>query len=238
MKVADFKVFLSVIFVCCVFMFVPAAGDAFRTASINHGFLLSFCKFAVLATFGECLALRMSTGHYNRPGFGILPRMFVWGFLGVIIKTAFTVYYNGTPAVLVYLGFADSVADLLSGPMYLKVLTVFFISAAMNLTFAPVMMTMHKITDMHIKNNDGKLTAFFSNRIDFPHILANIDWNVMWNVVIKKTIPFFWIPAHTITFLLPSEYRMLVAALLGMVLGLILAAAGNMKQQTPVLAPS
>jgi len=46
---------------------------------------------------------------------------------------------------------------------------------------------------------------------------------VMWNFIFKKTIPFFWIPAHTITFLLPAEFRVLFAAVLGIALGLILA---------------
>jgi hypothetical protein len=236
MKAADIKVCIVVSMLLYLFLCIPAAGEAFRDASIQHGFMLSFFKFAVLATFGECLALRMSTGRYNRQGFGILPRMFVWGILGVIIKTAFTVFYTGTPAILVYLGFADTTAELFSGSMHLKVLTVFCISAAMNVTFAPVMMTMHKITDMHITSTGGKLSAFLSHRIDFAQSLSNINWKVMWNVVFKKTIPFFWIPAHTITFLLPAEFQMLIAALLGMALGLILAAAGNLQRQTPCLA--
>jgi hypothetical protein len=41
--------------------------------------------------------------------------------------------------------------------------------------------------------------------------------------VFKKTIPFFWYPAHTVTFLLPSEQRVLFAALLGIALGVLLA---------------
>jgi hypothetical protein len=41
--------------------------------------------------------------------------------------------------------------------------------------------------------------------------------------VFKKTIPLFWYPAHTITFLLPAEQRVLFAALLGIVLGVLLA---------------
>jgi len=44
-------------------------------------------------------------------------------------------------------------------------------------------------------------------------------------LVYKKTIPFFWIPAHTISFLLPAAYRTLFAALLGVALGLILTIA-------------
>lgn len=43
----------------------------------------------------------------------------------------------------------------------------------------------------------------------------------------KKTIPFFWFPAHTITFLLPGDARVLFAALLGVVLGIFLAIAAR-----------
>jgi hypothetical protein len=35
----------------------------------------------------------------------------------------------------------------------------------------------------------------------------------------------FWIPAQTITFLLPEEFRALFAAVLGIVLGVLLAIA-------------
>ena len=47
--------------------------------------------------------------------------------------------------------------------------------------------------------------------------------------VLMKTIPIFWIPAHTITFLLPSEYRVLSAAFLSIALGAILAFAKKKK---------
>jgi hypothetical protein len=52
----------------------------------------------------------------------------------------------------------------------------------------------------------------------------------MWGFVFKKTIPFFWIPAHTITFLLPPQYRVLYAALLSVVLGILLGVAGKQNQ--------
>jgi hypothetical protein len=48
---------------------------------------------------------------------------------------------------------------------------------------------------------------------------------VQWGFVFKKTIPLFWYPAHTLTFLLPAEYRILFAALLGIVLGVLLSVA-------------
>jgi len=52
---------------------------------------------------------------------------------------------------------------------------------------------------------------------------------VQWGFVFKKTIPFFWYPAHTITFLLPGDTRVLFAALLGVALGVLLAIASHKK---------
>jgi hypothetical protein len=96
----------------------------------------------------------------------------------------------------------------------------------MNLVFAPVMMTAHKITDTHIIQTGGSVKGLFSP-IPVASILKSMNWDVMWNFIFKKTIPFFWIPAHTITFLLPAEFRVLFAALLGIALGLILAIGGQ-----------
>ena len=62
-------------------------------------------------------------------------------------------------------------------------------------------------------------------------IFANkVNWDMQWNFVIKKTIPLFWFPAHTITFILPANLQVLFAALLGVALGLILALAGGSKK--------
>jgi hypothetical protein len=58
-------------------------------------------------------------------------------------------------------------------------------------------------------------------------MFANINWKAQWGFVFKKTIPFFWYPAHTITFLLPAEQRVLFAAVLGIVLGVLLAVAAK-----------
>jgi hypothetical protein len=89
------------------------------------------------------------------------------------------------------------------------------------------MMTFHKVTDTHIINNGGTLSGFLKP-IKFGEIITNLNWNVQWNFVFKKTIPFFWIPAHTITFLLPAEFQVLFAALLGIVLGVLLAISSQM----------
>jgi hypothetical protein len=47
-----------------------------------------------------------------------------------------------------------------------------------------------------------------------------------------KTIPLFWIPAHTITFSLPPEYRVLMASFLSIALGGILAFAKRRSPKT------
>ena len=89
-------------------------------------------------------------------------------------------------------------------------------------------MTLHKITDTHILNTGGTLKGLFTP-IPMGSILQNLNWQIQWNFVFKKTIPLFWFPAHTITFLLPEDLRVLFAALLGVALGVILAIAARKK---------
>ncbi|MCX6257910.1 MAG: Mpv17/PMP22 family protein [Bacteroidia bacterium] len=199
----------------------------------DHGMLMSFIKFAILATLGEVIGLRIKTGSYYKKGFGIIPRAIVWGFLGLAINGAFIIFSTGTPSLLASLGI-DNADQLLKGPFCAaKILAAFSVSAALNLVFAPVMMTIHKITDTHIISTGGTVSGFFSP-IRFGENMMKLNWYVQWNYVFKKTIPFFWIPAHTITFLLPPDYRILFAALLGIILGVILSVA-NLTKTTAVL---
>lgn len=192
-----------------------------------HSLIASFFKFAILATLGELIGLRIKTGHYFQKGFGVLPRAIVWGFLGITIKIAFVIFAVGTPAFLESIGF-EGLKQIMTNPITLeKVGVAFSISVAMNLVYAPVMMTFHKITDTHILQNKGTLKGFFTP-IKFGKIFSNLDWSTQWNFTFKKTIPFFWIPAHTITFLLPTDFQVLFAALLGIFLGVLLSIA-NVK---------
>jgi hypothetical protein len=70
--------------------------------------IMSFIKFALLATLGEVIGLRIKTGKYNVPGFGILPRAIVWGFLGLTIKLAFVIFTAGTVSFLTYMGMENA----------------------------------------------------------------------------------------------------------------------------------
>lgn len=210
------------------------SGEVFRLyaeALHAHKIAMSFVQFALLATIGECIGLRISQGVYNRPGFGLLPRALVWGCIGVVIKMAFTIFSVGTPAFVgnyVY----TLPEGVMAGPFSAsKVIAAFSISVAMNLLFAPVFMTLHKVTDTHILRTGGTLAGFFQP-IDFAGILKGIDWSVMWGFVFKKTLPFFWIPAHTVTFLLEPNYQILFAAVLGIVLGVLLSVASLRRPAT------
>lgn len=228
MKKGDL-LFLCVTLVLFVPFFVSdELYGAYREFNSSHGMLASFFKFAVLSTLGELLGLRISSGSYYRKGFGVMPRAFVWGIFGMAINMAFVIFSTGIPAFAGYLG-VENPAGIMSGNISVgKMALAFAISVAMNSIFAPVFMTLHKITDTHILATGGTMRGLFSP-IPMGEILQNINWKVQWGFVFKKTIPLFWFPAHTVTFLLPEDMRVIFAALLGVVLGLILAVAARRK---------
>ena len=228
MKKQDFFVIILAGLLILPFALSKELLEGYKAFNHEHGMITSFIKFAILATFGEVIGLRIKTGNYFEKGFGILPRAITWGFIGLTIKMAFIIFSAGTPIFLEYLGFKGA-EKALAGPFSVDKLAVAFCtSTAMNIVYAPVMMTFHKITDAHILANDGKLTALLKP-IHVREIFIHLNWEVQWNFIFKKTIPFFWIPAHTLTFLLPPDYQVLFAALLGIVLGSILAFANKME---------
>jgi len=192
---------------------------------------MSFVKFAILSTIGEMIGLRIKKGHYYEANFGILPRMVIWGILGMFITGAFIVFKSGTLSLFSILGAPEAstwfapTAPLTFG----KIVVAFTVSVLCNSFFAPVFMTFHKISDTHIKNTGGSLIKYFTTKMSVRDIIVNLDWDTQWNFVFKKTIPLFWFPAHTITFLLPSNIQILFAACLGVALGVILAIANNKK---------
>lgn len=234
MKKSDFILIACVIVVLAPF-FIPATGFFawFTASTANHPFIMAFFKFAILATLGEMLALRIRKGVYNEKGFGIVPRMMVWGFLGMCITMAMMIFKSGVPVFMAAVGNSDVAVlkEVFGSPelTWGKVGIAFCVSVAMNSIFAPVMMTFHKCTDIHILDNGGTVRGLLRPMKMREIISTKVNWDVQWNVVFKKTIPLFWFPAHTITFILPPTFQVLFAALLGVALGLILALAGNKK---------
>ncbi|MBQ3173965.1 MAG: hypothetical protein IJB03_00580 [Alistipes sp.] len=201
----------------------------YKTFNAEHAMIMAFLKFGILATLGEMLGCRISTGNYTTPTFGVLPRMVVWGVLGMAISMAMTVFSSGIPTFITSMGGGELVAAFAAeGFSWGKLIVAFSISVMMNTFFAPVFMTFHKITDAHIAENGGSLKALITP-IDMRRQMVSLNWDRQWSFIFKKTIPLFWYPAHTITFMLPGELRVLFAALLGVALGVILAIGARKK---------
>ena len=241
MKKADWILILCVAAVATLFAIPQThAAEGFNWATAHHPYIMAFFKFAILATLGEMLALRIRKGVYNEKGFGVAPRMIVWGFLGIAIAMSMVIFKCGVP---VFLG---TVADALTGRpdhavayaaifaakdfTLAKLGIAFAVSVLMNSIFAPVMMTFHTCTDIHITENGGTVRGLLRPMKMREIISKKVNWDIQWNLVIKKTIPLFWFPMHTITFILPANLQVLFAALLGVALGLILALAGGSKK--------
>lgn len=227
MKRTDFYFLVAILAIFIPFVVFTPLYEWYKDFNAAHGMVMSFVKFGVLSTMGEMLGCRISTGKYISPTFGVLPRMIVWGFLGLGINMAMIIFSKGTPIFMEYMGMKDAVASFVNPEFTMNKLWVALaVSVAMNTIFAPVFMTFHKITDAHIAAHGGSLKALITP-IPMAERFANINWQAQWGFVFKKTIPFFWYPAHTITFLLPQEQRVLFAALLGIALGVLLALASK-----------
>lgn len=227
MKRTDLYFVVAILAIFLPFVLYTPLYEWYKDFNAAHGMVMSFLKFAILSTMGEMLGCRIATGKYVTPSFGVLPRMIVWGFLGMAINMAMIIFSKGTPLFMEYMGMTNAVECFTASAFTMNKLWVALaVSVAMNTIFAPVFMTFHKITDAHIAANGGSLKALVTP-IPMAERFASINWQAQWGFVFKKTIPFFWYPAHTITFLLPAEQRVLFAALLGIVLGVLLAVAAK-----------
>jgi len=224
MKKSDMLFSLTLLIPLAAFIFLDGVAETYHALNQSWGIGMSMLKFAILATMGEMLGLRIRTGLYRAPGFGVFPRAIIWAGLGAMIHVAFVVFAAGIPVFLESVGVRGAVASMSEPFSAIKLLSAFSISVAMNAVFAPFFMTIHRVTDTHIAERNGRLRALLCP-LPFGRILADLDWDVLYGFVFKKTIPLFWVPAHTITFLLPAEYRVLAAAILSVILGVILAVA-------------
>ncbi len=223
MKRTDLLFALAIVAIFLPFILCQPLYEWYKEFNATHGMVMSFLKFGILSTMGEMLGFRISSGRYVSPNFGVLPRMIVWGVLGMGINMAMIIFSKGTPMFMEYMGMECAAQAFVAEEFTMNKLWVALaVSVAMNTIFAPVFMTLHKITDAHIAANSGSLRALITP-IPMAERFAAINWQAQWGFVFKKTIPLFWYPAHTITFLLPAEQRVLFAALLGIVLGVLLA---------------
>ncbi len=197
-------------------LIIPASREVFKTLSNTHPYLMGFAKFAVLATAGELLAVRLARKEWTLPSY-IWARFIIWGLIGIWITYMMKIFGAGVGALMQ--------SGLLPCPQnaflntFIKAL---FISATMNLAFGPTFMALHKCSDTYLD-----IRATGKKKITLANVIHKVDWEKFASFTLLKTVPLFWIPAHTVTFLLPAEYQVAMAAALSVALGIIL----NLKRK-------
>jgi len=182
----------------------PPTQRAFFGFTDRYYLLGGFIKFFLFATFGDLISRRIRDGDWRVPG--LFFKALVWGILGIFIVIAFRIFTTGVDGL--------QETGVLPGAG-VTFLFAFFTSFFMNLFFAPAMMLVHRVSDQFIDmrvKKTGKSLKEAVISIDYPAFVG----------MLAKTIPLFWIPAHTITFLLEERYRAFFASLLGVMLGLLL----------------
>lgn len=191
---------------------VPDSRQVFLQLTGDFPYAMGFIKFSVLASMGELLTIRLMKGRWIMPR-GMGYKVVVWGLVGISIVLMFGLFSAGVAGAI-----RDGLLPVVPG-FGGRVLVAFYTGALLNLTFAPVFMATHRITDLYIEMKmDGKNPTVLS-------VIGQVDWPGFMAFVLGKTIPFFWIPVQTVNFMLPPAYRVIVAAYLSIVLGLILAYA-------------
>lgn len=196
-------------------LIIPASREVFKKLSSDYAILMGFIKFALLATAGELIAVAIVKGELGVP-VKIVFRFLIWGLIGMWITLMMKVYSIAS-VTLMGIGFLPGGDSAFLRALYTSVL--------MNTTFGPTFMAVHKITDKILELKAEKTPVTLTN------IVSGIDWKGFFGFTILKTVPIFWIPAHTVTFLLPAEYQVMMAAGLSVALGVILS-LGNRKKSS------
>lgn len=149
-------------------------------------------QFALLGTSGDVLAAWAVARRLHRP--------FGW-HVGLLKMAKWALL--AVPIKLAFVGFTGFVTALVDAgylPDGQPLLAAFAISLAINLQFGPLLVIGHR---------------WLNNRISGQIGWAGLDRGLC-------SLLWFWLPAHTLTFALPADYRIGLAALWSLVLGLIL----------------
>jgi hypothetical protein len=154
--------------------------------------LSAMVQFAILGTFGEVISKWVITKSFKYP-FNLA--MTAWKMIvWAILAIGIKYAFKG------FNGYVDYLEAHAMLPALSKFGRAFAISAFMNLQFGITLVLAHRALDnipLKVKN------------------WKNLDKGIY-------SLIWFWIPAHTVTFMLPDLYRIGLAALWSLVLGLIL----------------
>jgi hypothetical protein len=157
-------------------------------------FQSAFVQFAILGTAGELLSHVLRSKRLSLPcsALQLAGRIFAWGVLGLVIKVGFMGMRGFVSALMEH--------DLIPLALSNSIGMAFVLSVMTNLFFGPQMMFFHRLEE---------------------NLLVR-RWNMAGLQKAWMTLLWFWIPAHTVTFSLPKDYQIGLAALWSVVLGLIM----------------
>ena len=164
-----------------------------------HPLLSAALQFGILGTLGEMVAASLKA---RRPALPctfpqLLAKVLAWALLGLVIKAGFVGMKGFTRALIEH--------EFLPGYLASGLGWAFILSLLTNVFFGPQMMLFHRLEDNLIlgrRGFDGMAPAL-------------------------RTLLWFWVPAHTLTFSLPPEFQIGLAALWSLALGLILGLAAT-----------
>lgn len=160
-------------------------------------------QFAVLGTFGDIISKWLQQGKVFMP---YKAQILILKMLEWAFL-AITIKY----AFVGFQGFIDSLVSHQLVPELGTFGRAFTVSVTMNLQFGLLLVILHRFLDNIIARQNNWI---------------NIDkgmWSLIW----------FWIPAHTITFMLDKPYQIGLAAVWSVILGIILGYYN--KNNTPNL---
>jgi len=161
---------------------------------VSENVLLSaFIQFALLGSVGEALGIVAAKRRPSGKPLEWLAKAVVWGLLGILVKYAFTGFK----------GFLSALVDRRYLPRSFEeiaILRALALSVLTNSMFGPLLMFLHRTSDNMIAGTKG---------------YGGIEKSL-------ATLAWFWVPAHAVTFALPMEYQIGLAALWSVALGLIM----------------
>lgn len=197
---------------------LPDVRLGFEELTRGHPYAMGFLKISILGTMGELLGKRLALGEWRLRGIRLWQRAAVWGVLGVVFALVFPLFSFGTDGLLAN-GLLPGGGSAVAAALWKSLL--------MNTIFAFPMMVFHRVTDTLVDRDQ------LLSRWPLVEVVAGLDWPTLIRVVASSCL-WFWVPAHTLTFLLPAEYRVLSAALLSTALGVLLGVAR--QRRSSVLA--
>jgi len=175
--------------------------NAYRLWVQAHPFLSAAVQFGLLGTLGEVVAASLKARRPTLPCtlLELLAKILAWALLGLVIKAGFVGMKGFTRALLEH--------HILPAFLGAGIGWAFALSTLTNVFFGPQMMLFHRLEDNLILRRRG-----------FEGMMPAI-----------RTLVWFWIPAHTLTFSLPVEFQVGLAAIWSLALGMILGLAGTRR---------